>query len=70
MEDEAYLDPAGTRCLMIVRLIALYGILDGPAIGDAIVREEKEGWMVDRRGRWKFQLKAVSVIYGVISLGG
>ena len=41
MEDEAYLDPAGTRCLIIVRLIALYGIRDGPAIGDAIVKRER-----------------------------
>ena len=54
MEDEAYLDPAGTRCLMTVRLIALYGILDGPAIGDAIVRRERDG---NQKGRWKFQLK-------------
>ena len=68
MEDEAYLDPAGTRCLMAVRLIALYGILDGPAIGDAIVRRERDGTQT-QKGRWKFQLKAVSVIYGVISLG-
>lgn len=37
MDDEAYLDAAGNRCLTTI-LKALKGNLDGPAIGDAMMR--------------------------------
>ena len=51
----------GSLCLTTVRK-ALNGNLDGPAIGDAIVKREKERW--DREGieGWKFQ---VEIGYGI-----
>lgn len=40
MEDEAYLEAAGNRCLTTVRK-ALKGNLDGPAIGDAMMKRKR-----------------------------